>query len=146
VFCRSLFVLFSLGHCIVCLSIYGLITLCYLQTIKLFLAEYKGYNSINIIGNTNSTPHFPLPNVFFVAMWQQRHRKIGREWRDLILIILKFNPLYASDCLISQIKDGFNKYGNLLSLTKGNQAANWKTDNTMTKWKKIKQRSTKQYT
>ena len=82
---------------------------------KLFLAEYKGHNSINIIGNTNSNPHFPLPNFFFVAMWQQRHGKNGREWRDLILIRLKFNPLYTTNHLISQIKDGFNKYGYLLS-------------------------------
>jgi hypothetical protein len=33
VFCRSLFVLLSLSYCIVCLSICGLTTLCYLQTI-----------------------------------------------------------------------------------------------------------------
>jgi hypothetical protein len=33
VFCRLLLVLFSPGHFIVCLSICGLITLCYLQTI-----------------------------------------------------------------------------------------------------------------
>ena len=33
VFCRSLFVFFSLGHCIVSLSICGLITLCDLQAI-----------------------------------------------------------------------------------------------------------------
>jgi hypothetical protein len=48
-------------------------------------------------------------------MWQQRHRKNGREWRYLILIRLKFNPLYTTDRLISQIKDEFNKYGYLLS-------------------------------
>jgi hypothetical protein len=76
VLCRLLFVLFSPGHFIVCLSICGLITF---VIFKLFLAEYKGHNSINIFGNTNSTPHFPLPNFCFVAMWQQRHRKNGRE-------------------------------------------------------------------
>ena len=124
VFWRSLFVLFSLGYCLVCLSICAWLPF---VIFKLFLAEYKGHNSINIIGNTSSTPHFPLPKFFFVAMWQQRHRKIGREWRDLILIRLKFNPLYASDRLISQMKDGFNKYGNLLSsLVFASQKRNYK--------------------
>jgi hypothetical protein len=57
------------------------------------------------------------------------HRKNGCEWRDLILIRLKFNPLYTTDRLISQIKDGFNKYGYLTFAYQYQPTFYWSGDN-----------------
>jgi hypothetical protein len=93
------------------------------------------YNGLNFnlikIRSLHSRPFF-LCRCCHIATKQ----KLGRgKWGVLLvfpIILIELWPLYSTK--------------NSLKITKGNQAVNWKTDNTMTKRKKDKQRSTKHYT
>ena len=53
-FCRSLFVLFLIGRCVVCSSIYGFwLPLLYIQTLIILLCDFEWYGLIIIWQNFN---------------------------------------------------------------------------------------------